>query len=181
MLPATVSPQSSHSDSACQPPSHLLQLMSPSAVATVRQACCACTGHFYGAYLISPSMYWGRLLTAAGHQATWPEAGLYIPGNQIAFAFCFSARTKLLSGKETQSHLLLQIGRIKMSFGTDKHKTSSINYIKSSYEAGQIAGFVPQWSGDGQISLMSSTEATSTQKLSLFRKQGRPVSPTILE
>lgn len=100
VLPATVSQQSSHSDSACQPPSDLLQLMSPSAVATVCQACCACTGHFYGAYLISPSMYWGHLLTVAGHQATWPEAGLYIPGEQSdCFCSLFLCQNKTFQWK----------------------------------------------------------------------------------
>lgn len=100
--------------------------------------------------------------------------------NQMAFAFCFSARTKLLSGRGSQSHLRLLIGRIKVALVSEKRNTSPINYVKGSYKAGQIAGFIPQWSRNGQSSLMSSTETTSTQKSSLFRK-GRPVSPTTLE
>lgn len=185
LLPARVSLQSLHSGSAWQPPSDLLQLMSLSAVATAHvrpavptlaismvhtQPAPACTGAICLGLLGFRQPGQSLLQLGCTSQANY----------QFAFAFCFSARTKLLGGRGTQSHLLPLIGRIKVSLVAEKHKTSSINCIKGSYEAGQIAGFVPQWSGNGQISLMSSTEATSTQKLSLFRK-GRPVSPTILE
>lgn len=41
--------------------------------AWVLQSCWARTGHFYGAHTTSPSMFWGYLLGAAGHQAAQPE------------------------------------------------------------------------------------------------------------
>lgn len=88
------------------------------------------------------------------------EAGLYIPGYQSdCFFFLFLCQKKILGGKGTYSRLLLLLGRIKVSLVTEKHSTRSINYIKGSYEAGQMQDSCPS---------------------GLFR-EGRPVSPTILE
>lgn len=183
LLPDRASLQSLHSDSVCQPPPDLVELISPSAVATahVRPAVPALAifmVHTQPVPVCTGAICLGLLGIRQPGQSLLQLGCASQANNQIASAFCFSARTKPLGGKGTESHLLLLIGRIKVSLVTEKHKTSSINHIMGSYEAGQIAGFVSRWSGSGQISLMSSIEATSTQKL--FRKV-RSVSPTILE